>query len=91
MHERGGLKPPQENDLIIFNYMEWAQGLKGAQEEGTDWGEILIDRNLPQTLSVGGTTRFDEIYVDPWEGLTIHCEMPPLSHEKGRKVLAFGT
>ena len=28
------LKPPQENDLIIFNYLEWAQGLEGSRYLG---------------------------------------------------------
>lgn len=32
MHEeRDGLKPPQENDLIISNYREWAEGLRGRK------------------------------------------------------------
>lgn len=28
------LKPPQENDLIIFNYLEWAQGLGSSRYPG---------------------------------------------------------
>lgn len=38
------LKPPQENDLIIFNYLEWALGLEapGILASFFFWELLLI-------------------------------------------------